>query len=129
MALNETGLDELDLHDLGAVVPEIRTLECSRDDCIQALSAGGCFYYFRTAVSYFNAAGVPQDCPAATAQRHEPDYMRCLGREAADLEGRMVLDPVELRIVELAGKIGRHATSYPGAAPIGLFRARPKERL
>lgn len=118
LTLRRPSLDSLDLHDPAQVAPPVRVLDCSRTDCIDVVARGGCFYYYRTTEAFLHRHALPPGCTASGASAE------CLNAEARTLEGRLALEPVELRWTTIAAKIHRADHYYPEHAPLGLFRVR-----
>jgi hypothetical protein len=115
---------DVDLHDFGQVVPEMRVLDCTVTDCAGELRDGGCFYYVRSAAGYFHEAGIPPGC--ARTGMMGPDDLPCLNEASASFERSVELDPVEVRTVDISGTFGEAEGSYPQQAEIGLFRVRAR---
>ncbi len=111
--------DDEDIHDFGAVVPGMSVLDCRSLDCLAQLQSAGCFYYLRSAVSYFHDAGLPAACEGG-------DGVVCLNEPSAAFERSVDLQPVEVRTIDIRNTFQEYSRNYPQRAEIGLFRVRPK---
>lgn len=112
--------DSLDLHDPGQVVPQVRLLDCSRDDCPAELQRGGCLFYYRPTAAYAHVGPLPVACG------EPPAADDCLNPAARAFEEQMTLDPVETRTAVMANKFDFLGVSIPAEVSIGLFRVRPR---
>src|SRR5439155_192680 len=50
---------DLDLKSFEQVVPDRTVIDCGRADCVSQLRDGRCYYYVRSAASYFHENGIP----------------------------------------------------------------------
>lgn len=121
LTFNAIAAEDVDIHDFRQVVPDMRVLDCGTDDCLTAVAGGGCFYYVRSAVSYFHASGVPAEC-AATGATAAGGIGACLGAAPASFEQSVELQPIDIRTIDILETFPDRRWQYPVRAQIGLFR-------
>jgi hypothetical protein len=116
---------DLDIHTFAQVVPRTRVVDCRLVDCLPLLRRrDACAYYLRSVASYLRLDGVP---PACSDQGVDPTGNRtpCLMPEAAALEQSVVMEPIEVRTIDVYGTFA-DARAYPRQVEIGLFRVDAK---
>lgn len=116
---------DIDIHDFRQVVPELPVVDCQRTDCVAALTQGECFYYVRAAGAYFHPAGVPEAC-SENGVGAGGDRLSCLNQPSAALERAVVLEPVEVRTIDILPTFPDRKANYPARAEVGLFRVAEK---
>jgi len=121
---------DLDLKSFEQVVPDRTVIDCGRADCVSQLRDGRCYYYVRSAASYFHENGIPPACAAADANGTAADTDACLNPPTIAFEESVQLDVVERRPIDLDRTFpdgGFPARGYPRNAAAGLFRVRAKD--
>ena len=121
---------DLDLKSFEQVVPDRTVIDCGRADCVSQLRDGRCYYYVRSAASYFHENGIPPACAAADANGTAADTDACLNPPTIAFEESVKLDVVEKRPIDLDRTFpdgGFPARGYPRNAAAGLFRVRAKD--
>src|SRR2546422_1688011 len=121
---------DLDLKSFEQVVPDRTVIDCGRADCVSQLRDGRCYYYVRSAASYFHENGIPPACAAADANGTTADTDACLNPPTIAFEESVQLDVVEKRPIDLDRTFpdaGFPARGYPKNAAAGLFRVRAKD--
>ena len=121
---------DLDLKSFEQVVPDRTVIDCGRADCVSQLRDGRCYYYVRSAASYFHENGIPPACAAADANGTAADTDACLNPPTIAFEESVQLDVVEKRPIDLDRTFpdaGFPARGYPRNAAAGLFRVRVKD--
>ena len=121
---------DLDLKSFEQVVPDRTVIDCGRADCVSQLRDGRCYYYVRSAASYFHENGIPPACAAADANGTAADTDACLNPPTIAFEESVQLDVVEKRPIDLDRTFpdgGFPARGYPRNAAAGLFRVRAKD--
>jgi len=124
LAFNAVPGNDVDLHDLTQVVPEMRVLDCRQRDCAAEAAQASCVYYMRSAGAYFHADGVPPVCIAA-ADAPAPDPRVCLDAASAAFERAVALQPIDVQTLDLVATFPDRRANYPTRAAIGLFRVMP----
>ena len=112
------------------VVPDRTVIDCGRADCVSQLRDGRCYYYVRSAASYFHENGIPPACAAADANGTAADTDACLNPPTIAFEESVQLDVVEKRPIDLDRTFpdaGVPARRYPRNAAAGLFHVRAKD--
>jgi hypothetical protein len=125
LTCNQVAGQDVDIHDFGHVVPGMTIVDCLRNDCVATVAGGGCFYYVRSAGCYFHSAGIPPSC--AGDQAAAPvDPQRCLTAPIATFEQSVLLQPIEMRRIDLLRTFGERSQNYPKQVLVGLFKVGPK---
>ncbi len=128
LTCNRVPAQDADIHDFGDVVPEMKILDCWSEDCIAAVSGGGCFYYVRTVGCYFHSAKIPPSC-VKTEDDPPVDPLLCLIPPLVTFETSVALQPIEVRTLQPLNTFTGSSLSYPTKVQVGLFRAEPMHHV